>query len=224
MFPTEKKSKQNHVKEWLVTLQEKFDLNEGESKKLFAITRICFGHNFDETRLQNVIFNFLKNIGRNPQMDEINSGIIFVLRAGTRKYEKWSWQGNAFGILAYLLTALFFIIDIIFPPNDQAMAAGHQFYAVLFVLSVWCLLDKCLRARPWTIILFNAVNSFMPGFTLFAYLFFHLCKMMYLYGEMGWILGMKVTGMAYVVVGVVLTLINLEKYRRVVKLEKIITF
>ena len=220
MLIFEKKQKEDQVKEWLETLQVKFALSERESKNLFEVTRTCFAHNLDEGKIKRVILNFLKSTGHDLQMDEIDSGSIFVIRAGARRYEKWSWQGNAFGILAYLLTALFFRIDIIFPPNDQATVAIHQFFAVLLVLGLWCLLDKCSRARPKTIIVFDAVNRFMPGFTLLTYLVFHMCKMMFFHEDMRWILGMKVTSMAYVALGALSTLINMIKYRKVAILEK----
>lgn len=213
-----KEPKVDQVKKWLMTLQEKFGLNEGESKELYAITHTCFAHNLDEIRVKRVLFNFLIRKGYNPKPDEIESSSIFTFRAGTRRYGKWSWQENAFGILAYLLTALFFRIDIIFSPDEQSTVAVHQFCAASFVLIVWCLLDKCSRARPETIILFDAANRFMPGFTLVSYLCFHLCKLMFFHMGIGWLWGMKVVGMAYVGLGAVLIAINLVKYAKVAEL------
>lgn len=99
--------------------------------------------------------------------------------------------------------------------------AGNQFAAVLTVLTIWIVFDKWLRGRPWTTILFNAVNKFMPGLTLVVYLPFHLCKMCFLSDyESGWLWSMKAVVIVYVVLGVLLTVINLVKYGKVVVLVK----
>ena len=207
-------SEEDQVQKWLSSLQERFSLNVKEADELYALTRTCFAHNFGEADVKKVIYNYLSAIGRKLGSNDVESDSVFTYRAGSRRYGKWSWQESAFGLMAYLLTTLFFLIDIIVPAEEFTKVATDQFFAVILVLIVWKLLDKCSRARPRTIILFNAVNRFMPTLTMVAYLFFHLCKMNFFGMDSAWIWGMKVSVIAYVGIGILLTIYYLLQYKR----------
>lgn len=221
MCALRRKPKDDQVREWLCILQEKNDLNAEEARELYSITCTCFAHNFEEAKVQCVINNYLKSLGRRSEKEDTEPSGIFTYRAGSRRYGKWSWQENAFGIVAYLLTTFLFLIDSITFAWEPAIVALNQFLAVLVVLIIWLLLDSWLRNRPWTVVLFNAVNRFMPGLTLVTYMPFHLCKMAFLSGDgIGWLFGMKATVVVYVVLGILLTIINLMRYRKAVNLVK----
>ena len=61
----------------------------------------------------------------------------------------------------------------------------------------------------------------MPGLTLVVYIPFHLCKMYFLQNyENGWLWGMKAVVVVYVVLGVLLTVINLLRYRKAIAFVK----
>lgn len=217
MWFQKRKAEEDQVQKWLYCLQERFSLNVREANELYSLTRTCFAHNFGEADVKKVICNYLAAIGRKLGPNDAESDSIFTYRAGTRRYGKWSWQESAFGICAYLLTTFFFQIDIVTYSWNSFIVAGNQFVAVLTVLTIWILFDKCLRGRPWTTNLFNAVNRFMPGLTLEVYLPFHLCKMCFLSDyEIGWLLGMKTVVTVYVVLGALLTAINLLRYRKAI--------
>lgn len=214
MWFQKRKAEEDQVQKWLYCLQERFSLNVKEADELYSLTHTCFAHNFGEADVKKVIYNYLSAIGRKLGPNDVESDSVFTYRAGSRRYGKWSWQESAFGLMAYLLTTLFFLIDIIVPAEEFTKVATDQFLAVILVLIVWKLLDKCSRARPRTIILFNAVNRFMPTLTMFAYLVFHLCKMNFFGTDSAWIWGMKVAVVAYVGIGILLTIYYLLQYKK----------
>lgn len=214
-----RKPEDDQVHNWLCGLQERFALSEKEAGELYTLTHTCFAHNFGEADVKRAIYCYISKLGRKVEPDDIEADSVFTYRAGSRRYEKWSWQENAFGICAYLLTVFLFQIDIVTYSWDSFIVAGNQFVAVLTVLTIWIVLDKWLRGRAWTTVLFNAVNRFMPGLTLMVYLPFHLCKMCFLsnYGT-GWLWGMRTVVTVYVVLGTLLTAINLLRYRKTIAL------
>lgn len=212
-----RKPKEDKLQQWLDNLQERFALNEKEAGGLYAATRTCFAHNLGETDFKKVVVRYLSRIGKVVTADDIDTSSVFVYRAGSRRYEKWSWQENAFGLLAYVLTILFFRIDIIISPCAQNEVALHQLCAVIFVLVVWAVLDFFARANPKMTILFTAVNRFMPGLSMFMYLLFHFCKLMFFCQGKGWLLGMKVVAMGYVILGITFTGYRLHEYKKYVK-------
>lgn len=211
----------DQVQEWLLSLQERFELNAKEADGLYKITRTCFAHNFCESEVIRVIYNYMSKLGRELDLHDIEADGVFTYRAGNRRYGKWSWQESASGLLAYLLTTLFFMIDILVPYDKPLNVATHQFCAVVFVLTIWWLLDKCTRARPKTIALFNAVNRFMPMLTIVAYLLFHLCKMLYFDMCRAWEWGMIAVVVAYVVLGILLSFYYLLQFRKVIDLKAV---
>lgn len=222
MYLHNKKTEDNESRKWVCTLQEKFGLNTHEANELHTHMCTCFAHNFNQADVERVIYGYVSQKGHAVVPDDIVADSVFAYRAGGRRYSKWSWQENAFGILAYLLTILFFWFDILSLDWEQSMVAFHQFFAVIFVSVVWYLFDRWSRGRPWAVILFDAVNRFMPGVTLITYLVFHLCKWMYyLKKKIGWFLGMKAVVAAYMGLGIWLTVRYLLQYRKVVTLKRI---
>ena len=216
-----RKPEDDQVHNWLCGLQERFALSDKEAGELYALTHTCFAHNFGVADVKRVIYCYISKLGRKLEPNDIEADSVFTHRAGSRRYGKWSWQESAFGICAYLLTIFFFLLDISTYSWDPSVVACNQFVAVLVVLTIWVILDKWLRGRPWTTVLFNAVNRFMPGLTLVVYIPFHLCKMYFLQNyENGWLWGMKAVVVVYVVLGVLLTVINLLRYRKAIAFVK----
>lgn len=208
--------------EWVQKLQRKFNLNNEEAEELFTITRTCFAHNFGEKKTIHVINNYLTSLGRKESLDERDANSIFTYRAGARRYEKWSWQENVFGVLAYLLTTVLFWIDIGTYNSCISDVALTQFCGVFIILLLWLVSDKALRGNPQTTVLFCAVNRFMPGLTMIVYFLFYLFKLFFATNNVIlYYYGMITVILFYMVFGIWLTVKNLKKYRKANTLAQI---
>ena len=211
-----KNSKNDQWREWVKILQEKFALADEEAEELYAITRTCFAHNFEESKVKCVIKNYLAGLGRITQSAEMDANSVFTYRAGTRRYEKWSWQENAFGVLAYLLTVFFFSIDIISSNWHPETVARYQFYGVLGVLILWSILDMAFRGRPCASVLFTAINRFMPGLTVIMYFLFHVFKWRFAAtGVIWWLYGMIAVVGIYTLLSAWFAYAKIREYRKV---------
>ena len=211
-----KNSKNDQWREWVKILQEKFALADEEAEELYAITRTCFAHNFEESKVKCVIKNYLAGLGQRIQSAETDVNSVFAYRAGTRRYEKWSWQENAFGLLAYLLTVFFFIIDIITYDWHSEVVASNQFHGVFVVLVLWSIIDMAFRGRPWASVWFSAINRFMPGLTVIMYFPFHVFKWQFAATSViWWLYGMISVVGIYTLSSVWLTYTKIREYRKV---------
>ena len=94
-----------------------------------------------------------------------------------------------------------------------------QFLAVFLVFIMYILADFSSRGYKKEIILFSAINRFMPGLTMITYLVFHFLKWALSSIEIvRWKQSMLIVVGGYVVLSIVLAYLKLKEYKKAVAL------
>ena len=214
------KKRHDSRQKWLNILQSKYDLDENAAKALDKELRASFALNYDNNAVKRVILDYMRKLDRKVAEEDVDVEGIFTTRAGSRRYGRWTWQENLFCVVAYMLSAAFFIIDSIDFDCNSLLQVVYQLGSVMLAVGLFCILDRIKRGNSKWNMWFIAANTFMPSTTIMAYVLFYWFKFLMIFcDDCRWRMAMIAVIVVYSVGGIAGTIARYCYYARFKKIH-----